>query len=141
MAVPNVDVNLLAVLVSGVIAFIIGGLWYSPLLFGNAWMKGSNMNIKDMKKASQKGMSNKYIITFLGSLLTAYILAHFVKYLTAANFMEGMQAGMWIWLGFIVPVSLGSVLWEGKSMKFFFINIGYYFVSILLMGGILAVWQ
>ena len=141
MAVPNVDINFVAVLASAVVAFIIGGLWYSPILFGNAWMKAGGINKKDIEKSKKKWMGKYYFVSFLGGLLMAYVLAHFMQYLTAQTFSDGMQAGFWIWVGFIVPVSLGSVLWEGKSLKFYFINIGYYLVSLISMGGILASWQ
>ena len=30
--------NYLAVLVAGIVIFMIGGLWYSPVLFAKPWM-------------------------------------------------------------------------------------------------------
>ena len=141
MALPNVDVNYLAVLVSAIVSFIIGGLWYSPLLFGNAWMKSGGFSEKNIEKAKKKGMGKLYFITFIASLLMAFVLSHFVQYLTAQTFSEGMQAGFWIWLGFIVPVLLGGVLWEGKSLKFYLINIAYWLVNLIIIGGLLAVWR
>ena len=32
-------INWLAVLVAGISSFVVGGIWYSPGLFGKAWMK------------------------------------------------------------------------------------------------------
>ena len=49
--------------------------------------------------------------------------------------------GFWNWLGFVAPVTLGSVLWEGKSPKLWVLNNGYYLVSLIVMGVILALWQ
>ena len=34
-------INWLAVLVAGISAFVVGGIWYSPALFGKAWMPAS----------------------------------------------------------------------------------------------------
>ncbi len=141
MAVPDIVINYWAVLVSAIVSFIIGGLWYSPLLFGNAWMKLGGFNNKDKDKAKKKGMGKLYFATFIGSLVVAYILAHFVIYMGAFVFTDGMQTGFWIWLGFIAPVLLGSVLWEGKPIKYYLINISYWLVNIVLIGGILAVWK
>ncbi len=141
MAIPDVIINYWAVLAAAVASFIIGGLWYSPVLFGNAWMKSGGITKKTMETAHKKGLGKNYFIAFLGGLLTAYILAHFAKYLTAQTFSEGMIAGFWIWLGFVVPILLGSVLWEGKSFRFYMINALYYLVSLEVMGGILAVWR
>ena len=53
----------------------------------------------------------------------------------------GLQGGFWNWLGFVMPVTLGIVLWEGKSWKLFGINAGYYLVSLPIMGVILAMWS
>lgn len=50
------------------------------------------------------------------------------------------MAGFWNWLGFVAPVTLGAVLWEGKHWKLWFLNNGYYLVTLLLMGAVLALW-
>ena len=52
------SVNYLAVVVAAVVSIIIGSLWYSPLLFGNVWMRLQRFTKKDMDKAKQKGMVN-----------------------------------------------------------------------------------
>ena len=140
MAIPNVDINYLAVLLSAVLSMIIGSLWYSPILFGNIWMKAGGLTLKDMEKAKKKGMGKLYFAAFIGALVIAFILAHFVQYVTANNFVEGMQTGFWLWLGFVAPVLLGSVLWENKPVKYYIINVAYWFVNLILMGGILAAW-
>ncbi len=141
MAVPEIIINYWSVLVSGLVSFVIGGFWYSPLLFGNIWMKSLGLTKKDIDKAKEKGMGGKYLATFVGSLLTAFVLAHIVRFVVASSFIDGVTTGFWIWFGFIVPVLFGGVLWEGKTMKFYTINIGYYLVSLCIMGGILSVWQ
>jgi len=141
MAVPQVAINYLAVLITAVISFIIGGLWYSPILFRNAWMKSGGFSHKNINEAKKKGMGKLYFITFIGSLLMAFVLAHFVRYVNAVKFFEGMELGFWVWLGFALPLLIGGVLWENKSVKFYLINIGYQLVSLELMAGILAVWR
>ncbi|MEK6883785.1 MAG: DUF1761 domain-containing protein [Nanoarchaeota archaeon] len=141
MAIPNVDINYLAVFVSAIVSMIIGFLWYSPALFGKAWMKAGNMNMKDMDKAKKKGMGKLYFLAFIGALLMAFVLAYFVGYLTAYTFFEGMEVGAYIWLGFIFPVLLGSFLWEGRSVKYYLINVLYWLINLAVMGGILAIWQ
>ncbi len=136
----EVTVNYLAVLISAIVAMIIGMIWYSPILFGNLWMRSSGFTDKMMKEAKNKGMAWRYIIMFIGSLLTAYILSHFIDYTESTTFVAGMTTAFWLWLGFIVPVSLASILWEGKSPTYYFINIFYYLVMLVIVGGILAIW-
>ena len=140
MGLPSVDVNYLAVLVVTVVSFVIGMLWYSPVLFGNAWMKAGGISKKDIEKSKKEGMEKKMLTSFVGSLLMGYILSYFVVYATATTFVMGMKVGLWLWLGFVVPVLVGSVLWEGKVVRYYLINISYWLVNIAVMGGILAVW-
>ncbi|MBI2448917.1 DUF1761 domain-containing protein [Candidatus Pacearchaeota archaeon] len=135
---PPVDINYLAVLVAGIVSMVLGSLWYSPVLFGNAWMRAGGLTKEMMNETKKKGMAWRYILAFIGSLLIAYVLAHFVDYTQSASFTDGMLTGFWTWLGFMVPVMVGSVLWEGKTWGFYIINVLYQLVSLLIMGGILA---
>lgn len=135
-----IEINYLAVLVAGVAAMVLGGLWYSPLLFGKAWMKLSGFTEKDMEKAKQKGMFLSYFFNFVSILVMAYVLSHFVDYAGATDWRGGLQAGFWIWLGFVATVMLGMVLWEGKPFRLYLINVLYWLVALLGMGAILAVW-
>ena len=138
MALP--DVNLVAVLVSSIVGMAIGVLWYSPLLFGKLWMTLNVIPEKQIKAAKKSGMGKLYFANFIGTLVMAYVLSHFVDYAGATTVTGGMQAGFWAWLGFIATVLLGNILWEGKSLKLYLLNIGHYLIVLLAMGAILAVW-
>ena len=136
----DVSINYLAVLVAGIANMIIGGLWYSPLLFGKIWVKLMNFVKNKMEEAKNRGMTKSYIIAFLGSLIMAYVLAHFVDYADAVNASGALQLAFWLWLGFFVTVHLSSVLWEGKSVKLYLLNIFHYLVALLVMSVILVLW-
>ena len=139
MSLPIVNINLLAVLVAGIASMVVGALWYSQLLFGKIWMQLMGFNEKKLAEAKKKGMAKSYIITFISSLLTAYILAHFVKYVQAATIADSLVLAFWIWLGFFATTMLGSILWEGKPLKLYVINILHYLVSLSVMSIILTV--
>jgi hypothetical protein len=134
------DVNYIAVGVSAVVAFVIGMLWYSPLLFANAWMKLSGRSNGDLNKAKKKGMAGTMLAGFASILVMSYVLAYFVGLAGASTVLEGAQVGFLLWLGFIATVMLGIVLWENKPVKLYVLNIAHYFVVMLMMGAILAVW-
>ena len=135
-----VTINYLAVLVAAVASMVIGMAWYSPFLFGKMWMQLSGITEAKIKEAKKKGMAQSYVMAFVGSLVMSYVLAHFVQYAGATDVMGGLMAGFWAWLGFIATVLLGSVLWEGKPVKLYVLNIAEYLVALLVMGAILAVW-
>lgn len=136
----EVSTNYVAVLVAAVVNMIIGALWYSPVLFGNLWMRWSGIDKKSIDKSRQKGMAKSYIAVFISTLVMAFVLAHFIKYTESTTVSDGMQAGFWLWLGFIATVSLGSVLWENKPIKVWVLNNAHNLFGMLVMGSILAVW-
>ncbi|MEK7554653.1 MAG: DUF1761 domain-containing protein [Patescibacteria group bacterium] len=134
------DINYLAVFASAVASMAIGFLWYGPV-FGKQWIAMMGFTKEQMDAAKSKGMTKSYVIALIGSLVTAYVLAHFVVYTGAVNITGGLQTGFWVWLGFVATVALGSVLWEGKSWKLYGLNMSYQLVNLLVIGVILAVWQ
>jgi len=137
--VPTVSINYLTVLAAAVVSMVIGFLWYGPI-FGKAWMQLMKIDKKKMDEAKKKGMAKSYAVMFISALIMNYVLAHFVKYLGSKTFMDGMQAGFWLWLGFIATVQIGIVLWEGKPVKWYLINSAHYLVALMVTGGILAIW-
>ena len=54
---PQIHINYIAVIVAAVIAFAIGGLWYSPLLFANLWVKAHGYSEERLKEMQTKRSS------------------------------------------------------------------------------------
>lgn len=131
--------NYWAVLGAGIAAMIIGSLWYSPLLLGNQWMKLNNISEKDSKEMSKSAMS-AMLGMFVGSLIMSYVFAHVLVLIGATTITSALVAGLWLWLGFIVIPYSSGVLFERRPVGLFFINIGYYLVSMLVMALILTAW-
>ena len=47
-----IAINWWAVLAAGFSAFILGGIWYSPKLFGNAWMQDNGLTEEKLKQGN-----------------------------------------------------------------------------------------
>ena len=133
-------VNYLAILVAAIVAYVIGALWYSPALFGKAWMKLSGMTKKDLAKAKKKGMAKSYIGMFIALLVMTYVLAFIIEALGGVTVGAGAMVGFWVWLGFYATSLLGGVFWESKPWGLYFLNAAHYLVILLVAGGILGVW-
>jgi hypothetical protein len=138
-----IPINYLAVLVAGIVAMGLGALWYGPL-FGKPWMRMAGLtpeSIRSMKMNPAVAMT----LMFIGCLVMAYVLAHALvfgsTYLNDATVAGGMMGAFWYWLGFVMPVTAGVYLWEGKSWKLWFLNASYYLVALLLMGAILTAFS
>lgn len=140
MVLPTVIVSLTAVLVATLATMVVGFLWYSPALFGKIWIHEMKLTKQSMEKAKQKGMGKTYFLAFITTFITAYVLAHFAAFLSLTTFNEAFQLAFWTWLGFFATTQLGSVLWEGKSLKLYFINVLHHFVALVIMAAILVAW-
>ncbi len=140
------SINWLAVLVAGISAFVLGGVWYSPLLFGKAWMNENKLTEEDVKKGNATKI---YGWAFVLSLIMAANLAMFLADTPAEctgncaqktdivwGTIAGFLAGIWPFCGIAV---VG--LFEHKSARYIFINGGYLLVALILMGAIIGVWR
>lgn len=137
----EIVVNYVAVLLAGVASMVVGFLWYSPSLFGKQWMALMGHTEKSLE-AAKKEMNKTYTISFVASLLMAYVLSHVMT--MSMNFFHydplptGLISGFWMWLGFVAPVQLTDVLFGSKSPKLYAINTGYQLASLLAMGAVLG---
>lgn len=140
-----VDVNYFAILVAAILSMVLGGIWYGPL-FGKEWTRLMGWNKSDLEKgkADKDAMMKSYGLQAVGSLFMAFVLSHALvfasTYLGTSGVSAGIQTGFWNWLGFVAPVTLTSVLWEGKPWKLWFINNTYNLVALMAMGILLALW-
>lgn len=135
-----IQTNFLAVLVAGIAATVIGFLWYGPL-FGRYWSKLMGFTPEKITEAKKKGMAPAYIENFIAALVMAYVLSLSVAARPFLGIPGSLVLAFLIWLGFIATVMLGSVLWDGKPMKLYWLNSLYYLVSLCIMAVILVVWR
>jgi hypothetical protein len=128
--------NWIAVLVAGISAFVLGGVWYSPALFGKAWMKENNLTEEKIKSG------NKAKIFGWALVLTLVMSTNLAMYLNSPNInfrlglIYGLLTGVWLLCGIAV---VG--LFEYKSARYIFINGGYWLIALGLMGAILGAWR
>jgi hypothetical protein len=132
------EVNFLAVGLATVLTFVLGGLWYSPLLFARPWMAGHGYTEESMK-AMQSGMARTYAISFVCWFVMTTVLA-----LIAPHFGEGVGSyfhiGILVWLGFSATTGLTNNLFSDKPLAVWLIDAGYQIASIAIMSVVLGLW-
>src|SRR5215213_4815548 len=124
-------VNWLAVIAAGVSAFVLGGIWYSPALFGKAWMTENNLTVSDVQAGNKAKI---FGWSFVLTLIMAVNLAMFLntpEVHLAMGIMYGFLTGIWIFCGIAIVA-----LFEYKSTRYIFLNGGYCLVALTLMGAI-----
>ena len=138
MEVPHV--NLVAVLVSAVVLFVLGGLWYSPALFAKKWIALTGKTEAEMK-AGSGAMPVLFLVAFVCGLLTSWVLAVILGHFSGLTASGGAMAGALCWLGFAGATSFNSALFSQKPTALWLIDSGYNLVSFILAGVILAAWK
>ena len=130
MALEVYSFNWILILIASVASFIIGWLWYGPI-FGKLWMKLNKKGDVDMRKGKNKSMIGMMALSFVGTVITAYVLSILLSSLEIFGVGESMMLSFFIWLGFLMTTTiLGSVLWEGKPWGLFVLNAAYWLVTL-----------
>jgi hypothetical protein len=132
----HLHLNHLAILVAAIIQWVVGALWYS-LLFAKPWMALTGHT----KGERPKGAILSMAISFVGGIVLCFVQAHMVLWSGANSFAWGAMIGFIAWVGFIAVPLMSQSLYERRPFKLFAINAGYWLVSLLITGGLLAVWQ
>jgi hypothetical protein len=126
-----IEINQLAILVASLLGVAVGSIWYSPLVFGTAWMKSVGITPEDLESLRSR------LAPALGWALTTnliffFLLAHALRLAESAAVSEAL-------LGFGLVVFIGAamssmVVWEKRPLTYVLIHVGY--ASVLVAGGI-----
>jgi Protein of unknown function (DUF1761) len=135
-----VHVNYLAVLVAAVVVFVLGWLWYSPLLFYKPWMRARGLD-PDAAMAGAKMPVGKLVIEFIRCFVLAYIIAIFLGSHDVTGWFGAVHFGLLLWIAFPVVLLTGSVLWDNTPTKVAAIHAGDWLVKLLVIPIILTAWQ
>ena len=129
------EVNWLAVLAAAISAFLLGGLWYSPALFGKAWQRGAGLTDEQLKGGNPAKI---YGGAFAFSLVAAATFAMFLGKVPAATATAyGLCAGLtWVAASFGI-----NYLFERRPFGLLLVNGGYHTLQFTLYGLILGWWQ
>jgi hypothetical protein len=133
-------INFWPVLVAAVVAFAIGALWYSPILFGKEWMALTKTSDSDMS-AKASGMWKSYIVHFIATIISFCVLAFIVASTSVSSASDGAFLGFFTWLGFVAPIGVSELLWERKPMKLILINTIQVLLGLIIGGAIIGAWK
>ncbi|WP_317166930.1 DUF1761 domain-containing protein [Winogradskyella ursingii] len=143
----EMHINWLALIVASIVPLVTGFVWYNPKTFGNAWMRETGMT---EEKAKQMNMLKTYGLTVVLSFFVSFFL--FVWTTTGGaptephgteaymTFKHGAFHGALLALIIGLPVLGINALFEQKSFKYIAINVGYWILTMAIMGGIVNAW-
>ena len=134
-------VNYLAVLVSAVVSMVIGSIWYGPI-FGKQFMRAMGMDQWTPEKQAEmkKKMWMSYVGQFIASFVMFYILGGLVVGFGHTTVHGGLLTAFIVWVGFVLPLKVGDLLWGGKA-SLFWLTSGNMLLTLLAAGAILGGWN
>ena len=134
----NISINIWALLVSIVSSMALGMLWYSPVLFGNVWLKLVDKKAEDISKEESKSAMS---LAFIPAVVSSLGLALLVSIMGAVTWVDAIVLGSLTSITFSGMSMLNLVFFENRSFKLTLLNVGYGFVAYNVAAVILTIWR
>lgn len=160
--------NIVAILIAAIIPMVIGFVWYNPKVFGKAWMEACGLDEEKIKGANMAvvfGVS--FLFAFMLAFFEQALVIHQFHlnsllgvqpdFNTAGSesstlfnrimelyghsfrtFKHGAFHGILAGLFIVLPILGTNALFERKGFKYIAINVGYWMITLALMGGVLC---
>lgn len=125
--------NIWAVVLAAVSSFLLGGLWYSPALFGRAWNTANGGPKQPGHPAKVFGVS------FAFSLLAAVCFALWVG--PAPSIEASLKAGALAGFGFVAASFGINYQFAQRPFVLWLIDGGYHTIQFMLFGLIIGLWH
>ena len=129
------DVNWLAVVLAALSGFLVGGLWYGPVM-GKSWLAAVGKTEEEIKQINP---AKTYGLTFLLALLASWTLAHtFASYAKDLSVTVKILTGFGVALGFILPALWTNYLFQDADRRLYLIDGGYWLLFFTAMAAVHA---
>lgn len=128
--------NWFAVLASTVVAFLLGGLWFSPALFAERWMAALGKQPEEIGSPT-KGVIVSFVTTFVMSVTLALIIGR----IPDMSALGGLRFGLILGVGVIMMGMLADAAFKRTSLTLVWIQGGYHALMVTIMSVILAAWR
>lgn len=131
------QINWLAVVAAALSTFLLGGLWYSPLLFGPAWLRANGFTAEQAAGFNKaRAFGGSFVLALVMSANLAVFLADEKTTLAWGMIAGALAGGGWVAAGIGV-----IALFENRPWSYLLVNGGYQLIAFVLMGAILGGWR
>ena len=136
------SLSVLHVLVVSVIGFLLGALWYSPLLFVKAWFVEMKYT-PEMLAGFRNEPGGKLMLPkcFLWTILSTFTLAALLAANHTAGAVKGLEMGLFVGIGIVLSRSAVNGMFERRTLRHLMITTGHDVTLLALQGAILGVWR
>jgi hypothetical protein len=133
-------INWLAVVVGTAIYFVLGALWYSPLLLGRQWQRSIGW---DPNRTPPQMSVATYVVPLIGYFVMAVATAMIAIATGADGFGDGIVLGLVIGIGYLAMHSLVDATFDPNKPQpwtWFAINSSYHALGILVVAVLVSIW-
>jgi hypothetical protein len=128
--------NVAAVAVAAASSFLVGGIWYSPKVFGTIW----NRENGSAEKTAERGhRARVFALSFVFALIAAALFAWWLG--PAPPLSQALGSGLIVGFGFAATSFGINYQFAGRSSKLWLIDGGYHTVQFVVYGVILGAWH
>jgi hypothetical protein len=129
--------NYFAILVSALVYFFIGALWYSPLLFSKVWVK----EVGRTEEQLRGGSKIIFLYTFFALLVICFVTSFIVWHLGTPDAMAATKLGLFLSLGYTTTIIAINNWYGQRSLKLTLIDAGYHIAGIISATIIMSLWR
>lgn len=132
--------QVLPVVVAAVAAFVLGALWYSPMLFGKAWVAANGLTSEKIE-AMRASAPRAYAVSFLCNVVMAGALCVLLQRIGIVSWLTGAKLGGLVGVGFAATLGLTAHMFSDRKLSAWAIDASHQLAQLVLMGAILAAWR
>ena len=127
-------INYIAAVVTGLAAFALSLLWYSPFLFGNIWLALRNAPVHPLPGWT-------FLFAPLREIISAFLLTHLIVRLGVNNWKDALGLGFVLWFSFYFVQLTGAVMWDNLPWQLGLVHSGDWLMKMLFMSLLLNAWH
>lgn len=129
------SVNWLGALVASVVVFLIGAVWYSPLMFAKPWQRALGLTEDDMRSGN---VGRIFLSAFVAMVVAAIGFSMLLG--NGAGWREGLHWGLIVGLFFVATSLAIHNAFERRPLYYWAINAGYNLLQFVIYGVVLGAW-
>lgn len=125
-------INYWSVVATGLMAFMFSLVWYSPLLFGEIWVK---------YRSGSPEQNWTMLLAPLRELFASYVMALLITELQLAKWWSAVKFTLLLWAAFHAVGMAGAVLWDSMPWQLGLVHAGDWLFKMIFMATALSLWH
>lgn len=131
-------INIVAILVAAVAAWVAGAVWYGVL--GRYWLAALGWTEADMVGADGKRHMpvGPMVLSFVAALVMAVMLSGLMGHVGPLTVRSGVISGVLVWLGFVITTIAVNNAFQKRKAMLTVIDGGHWLLALIVEGAVLG---